>query len=211
MVDILKSDDLNPAQKDAVSHLSGPLLILAGAGSGKTRVLTYRVAYLIQHGYSPDQILAITFTNKAADEMKERISKLVGAVASRMWIMTFHSFCARILRQEIDRLGYKKNFVLYDEDDSKRLIKSCLKELNHDSQRFTPLGIYSAISLAKNELISPADYEVSAASPYDSVVAQVYRLYQDKLFKSNALDFDDLLVLTVNLFELFPSVLQSYQ
>lgn len=211
LVDILKSNELNPAQKDAVSHLTGPLLILAGAGSGKTRVLTYRVAYLIQEGVPYGEILAITFTNKAAEEMKERIAQLVGSVAGRMWVMTFHSFCARILRQEIERLGYKKNFVLYDEEDSKRLVKSCLKELNFDSKRFTPLGIYSAISLAKNELINPEDYALDATTPYERVVSEVYRLYQEKLFKSNALDFDDLLVLTVNLFELFPSVLKHYQ
>ncbi len=210
-VDVLESEELNPAQKDAVSHLSGPLLILAGAGSGKTRVLTYRVAYLIQKGIPYGEILAITFTNKAAEEMKERIVQLVGSMASRMWIMTFHSFCARILRQEIERLGYKKNFVLYDDEDSKRLVKNCLKELNFDSKRFTPLGVYSAISLAKNELVSPQDYAVDAISPYEKVVSEVYRLYQEKLFKSNALDFDDLLVLTVNLFELFPSVLEHYQ
>lgn len=210
-MDILKSEELNPAQKDAVSHLNGPLLILAGAGSGKTRVLTYRVAYLIQKGIPYEEILAITFTNKAAEEMKERIAQLVGSIANRMWIMTFHSFCARILRREIERLGYKKNFVLYDEEDSKRLVKNCLKELNYDNKRFTPLGIHSAISLAKNELIGPQDYSVEAISPYEKVVSDVYRLYQEKLFKSNALDFDDLLVLTVNLFELFPSVLEYYQ
>ncbi len=210
-MDILNSRELNPAQRDAVSHLEGPLLILAGAGSGKTRVLTYRVAYLIQQGIPHEQILAITFTNKAAEEMKERINRLVGPVVKKMWIMTFHSFCARILRQEIERLGYKKNFVLYDEEDSRRLIKNCLKELNYDVKRFTPLGVHSAISLAKNELISPQDYQAEATSPYESVVSDVYLLYQEKLFKSNALDFDDLLVLTVNLFELFPSVLEHYQ
>lgn len=210
-MDVLNSGELNPAQRDAVSHLEGPLLILAGAGSGKTRVLTYRVAYLIQKGISYEQILAITFTNKAAEEMKERINRLVGPVAERMWVMTFHSFCARLLRQEIERLGYKKNFVLYDEEDSKRLVKNCLKELNFDSKRFSPLGVYSAISLAKNELISPQEYAAGAISPYESVVSEVYRFYQEKLFKSNALDFDDLLVLTVNLFELFPSVLKHYQ
>jgi DNA helicase-2/ATP-dependent DNA helicase PcrA len=203
--------DLNPAQRDAVTYLKGPLLILAGAGSGKTRVLTYRVAYLLENKVPAENILAITFTNKAAEEMKERITSLVGGKAKDAWIMTFHAMCARILRREAQRLGFKRNFVLYDEDDSKKLIATSLKELDYDTKRFTPPGVQTAISLAKNELISPEEYEKKAVSPYEKVVAEVYQVYQQKLFQNNALDFDDLLVFTVNLFELFPSVLEHYQ
>jgi DNA helicase-2/ATP-dependent DNA helicase PcrA len=203
--------DLNPAQRDAVTYLKGPLLILAGAGSGKTKVLTYRVAYLLEKKVPAGNILAITFTNKAAEEMRERIISLVGDKARGAWIMTFHAMCARILRREAQRLGFKRNFVLYDEDDSRKLIASSLKELGYDTKRFTPSGVQTAISLAKNELISPEEYGKKIVSPYEKVVAEVYQLYQQKLFQNNALDFDDLLVYAVNLFELFPGVLNYYQ
>jgi DNA helicase-2/ATP-dependent DNA helicase PcrA len=156
-------------------------------------------------------ILAITFTNKAAEEMRERIISLVGDKAQGAWIMTFHAMCARILRREAQKLGFRKNFVLYDEDDSKKLIASSLKELGYDTKRFTPSGVQTAISLAKNELISPEEYGKKVFSPYEKIVAEVYQVYQQKLFQNNALDFDDLLVYTVNLFELFPSVLNYYQ
>jgi DNA helicase-2/ATP-dependent DNA helicase PcrA len=204
--------DLNPAQRDAVTYTEEPLLILAGAGSGKTRVLTHRLAYLIKTKKAqPQNILAITFTNKAAEEMRVRVEQLLGKQARGTWIMTFHALCVRILRKEAERLGFRKNFSIFDEADSKRLIKTCLKELDYDPKRFTPPGVQAAISLAKNELVSPEEYKKAAFSPYEKVVAEVYRLYQTKLYQNNAMDFDDLLVLTVNLFELFPAVLETYQ
>ena len=209
-MDILK--DLNPVQKDAVTSLEGPLLILAGAGSGKTRVLTNRVTYLIKEkNISPAEILAITFTNKAAEEMRARIYSLIGKRAKNIWILTFHSTCARILRKEITRLNYKKNFVIYDSDDSKKLILNVLRELNFDTKKFMPATIRQSISLAKNELVDFEEYEKNADNYYEKVVANVYRIYQQKLLENNAVDFDDLLVLTVRIFQLFPEVLESYQ
>lgn len=205
-------EDLNQVQRDAVTHTEGPLLILAGAGSGKTRVLTYRIAYLLKEkGVHPQSILAITFTNKAAGEMKERVEQLIGPVASTMWVMTFHSACARILRQEIHRLGYKKAFVIYDADDQRRLVSACLKDLNHDIKRYSPSAIANLISTAKNELVDAETFSSRAQTYFDTIAAEVYRLYQQRLFQSNALDFDDLIMLTVNLFELFPNVLENYQ
>jgi DNA helicase-2/ATP-dependent DNA helicase PcrA len=204
--------DLNPVQLDAVTFTEGPLLVVAGAGSGKTRVLTYRIAHLIENlGVHPSSILAITFTNKAADEMRERVFQLVGKRAENIWIMTFHAACARILRQEIAHLGYSKNFVVYDEKDSLKLIADCLKELNYDSANFKPSIIRNRISLAKNDMIEPNEFASISESKFDEVVASVYRLYQKKLKESNALDFDDLLLITVKLLKKFPEVLEKYQ
>lgn len=209
-MDILK--DLNPTQKDAVAHGEGPLLILAGAGSGKTRILTYRVAYLLQKGVNPHSVLAVTFTNKAAEEMRERIERLVLKRAARdLWIGTFHATCARILRKEAHHLGYKRNFVIYDQGDSNKLTSSCLKGLNLDTKRYPAVSVASAISAAKNELVDAETFASRAQTYLDEVVADVYQLYQQRLFKSNAMDFDDLIMLTVNIFQLFSSVLEAYQ
>lgn len=205
--------DLNPAQKEAVCHDNGPLLILAGAGSGKTRVLTYRVAYLIKKKkVSPQSILAITFTNKAADEMKERLRQLLTLrVSKQIWSSTFHSTCARILRKEVSRLGFKRNFTVYDEADQKKLITSCLKDLDIDPKRYNPTAISNAISVAKDELIDAESFASKAQGYMDQTVGEVYKLYQQRLFESNALDFDDLIMTTVHLFQLYPSVLAGYQ
>ena len=204
--------DLNPEQRRAVEHLEGPLLILAGAGSGKTRVLTHRVAYLVGvHGVRPDEILAITFTNKAAGEMKTRIESLVGPVARTMWISTFHSMCARILRREAQRLGYASTFSIHDEDDRRRLIKRCLGELDLDVKRFTPEAMARVISDAKNQLQDAAAYREQVGGFFAQAAAQVYDLYERKLMEMNAMDFDDLLMNTVALFERFPKRLQHYQ
>jgi DNA helicase-2/ATP-dependent DNA helicase PcrA len=203
---------LNPVQRDAVTHEGGPLLILAGAGSGKTRVLTYRIAYLLETGQvKPQEILAITFTNKAADEMKERVFQLVGSIARGIWISTFHAACARILRAEIQALGYKRTFSVYDDRDSYRLVTECLKELNIDPKQYTPSAILNQISLAKNELLGYEEYAAAATTHFEKIVAQAFARYQEKLYGNNALDFDDLLVLTVRLFQLFPNVLEKYR
>lgn len=187
-------------------------MILAGAGSGKTRVLTYRIAYLIgQQSVDPFEILAITFTNKAADEMKERIETLIGPVARRMWISTFHSACVRILRCEIERLGYTGNFTIYDEADRNRLVSACLVDLDIDSKRFPPSKFAALISNAKNQLVDPESYAESARTPFNRTVAEVYRLYQERLYQNNALDFDDLIMVTVSILSAFPSVLEAYQ
>ncbi len=204
--------ELNPAQRDAVTHGEGPLLIFAGAGSGKTKVLTHRIAYLIKEkGVLPQEILGITFTNKAAEEMRERVFSLIGKEAEKIWLMTFHSACARILRKEIERLGYRKNFIIYDESDAHRLITSCLKDLDFDPKRYTPGGILSAISMSKDNLIDPEEYASMVHTYQEKVISEVYRIYQERLSQNNALDFDDLIVLTVRLFELYPSVLKAYQ
>ena len=197
--------DLNPAQREAVLTTEGPLLVIAGAGSGKTRVLTHRVAHLLAAvGAKPNEILAITFTNKAAQEMKERVERAVGPVARAIWIMTFHSACGRILRREAERLGYRSNFTIYDQADQVRLVKACLEELERDPKRFVPRGIHSQISNAKNQLIGPDEYASRVASFYDQTVADVYSLYQRRLFASNAVDFDDMLMLTVDVLQRFP-------
>jgi DNA helicase-2/ATP-dependent DNA helicase PcrA len=196
---------LNTAQKDAVLTTEGPLLVIAGAGSGKTRVLTFRVAHLLAaHGVKPNEILAITFTNKAAGEMRVRIEHAVGPMVRAIWILTFHSACGRILRREAERLGYRSNFTIYDQADQIRLVKQCLEELERDPKRFVPRGIHSQISNAKNQLVGPDDYAARVASFYDQTVADVYGLYQRRLFGSNAVDFDDLLMLTVNVLDRFP-------
>jgi DNA helicase II / ATP-dependent DNA helicase PcrA len=204
--------DLNPAQRESVLHVEGPLLVVAGAGSGKTRVLTHRVAHLIAaHGIKPQEILAITFTNKAAGEMRTRLEGLLGGVARAIWILTFHSACGRILRREAPRLGYRSNFTIYDQADQIRLVKACLEELERDPKRFVPRGIHSQISLAKNNLVGADEYRSRVASFYDQTVADVYDLYQRRLFGSNAVDFDDLLMLTVDVLERFPEALERWQ
>jgi DNA helicase-2/ATP-dependent DNA helicase PcrA len=204
--------DLNPAQREAVLHTEGPVLVVAGAGSGKTRVLTRRIAHLLGAvGVKPPEILAITFTNKAAGEMRERVGDLVGPPARAAWVMTFHSACGRILRREAQRLGYRSNFTIYDQADQIRLVKRCLEELERDPKRFTPRGIHSQISNAKNTLVSPEEYTERVASFYDQTVAEVYDLYQKRLFASNAVDFDDMLFLTVDVLERFPEAREKWQ
>jgi len=204
--------DLNPAQREAVVTTEGPLLVVAGAGSGKTRVLTYRVAHLINAcGVKPNEILAITFTNKAAGEMRERLESLLGPVARTIWILTFHAACGRILRREVQRLGYRSNFTIYDQADQVRLTKQVLEELEKDPKRFVPRGIHAQISAAKNQLVTPAEYAERVASFYDQTVAETYDLYQRRLFASNAVDFDDLLMLTVQVLERFPEARERWQ
>src|SRR6476660_2994155 len=202
---------LNPAQREAVLETEGPLLVIAGAGSGKTRVLTNRVGHLITAcGVKPNEILAITFTNKAANEMKERLEDLLGPNARRLWILTFHAACGRIPRREAPRLGYRTNFTIYDQADQIRLTKACLEELDRDPKRFVPRGIHAQISTAKNNLVGPDEYKTRVASFYDQTVADTYELYQRRLFTSNAVDFDDLLMLTVQVLERFPEALEKW-
>src|ERR687892_169921 len=204
--------DLNPAQREAVLATEGPLLVVAGAGSGKTRVLTYRVAHLISAiGVKPNEILAITFTNKAAGEMRERLMLMLGPLARAIWILTFHAACGRILRREAERLGYRSNFTIYDSQDQHRLVKQCLDELEKDPKRFVPRGIHAQISNAKNLLVTPAMYRERVASFYDQTVAEVYELYQRRLHASNAVDFDDMLMLTVEVLERFPEARARWQ
>jgi ATP-dependent DNA helicase UvrD/PcrA len=204
--------DLNPAQREAVLATEGPPLGIAGAGSGKTRVLTYRVAHLINAiGAQPNEILAITFTNKAAGEMRERLERLLGRSGRGLWILTFHAACGRILRREAQRLGYRSNFTIYDQADQLRLVKQCLEELERDPKRFTPRGIHNQISHAKDRLIQPDEYSNQVQSFYDQTVADVYQLYQRRLFASNAVDFDDLLMLTVDVLERFPEAREKWQ
>jgi DNA helicase-2/ATP-dependent DNA helicase PcrA len=204
--------DLNPAQREAVLATEGPVLVVAGAGSGKTRVLTHRIAHLVSAcGVKPQEILAITFTNKAAGEMKERLEGLLGDIAPRMWVMTFHAACGRILRREAPRLGYRSNFTIYDQADQVRLVKLCLEELDRDPKRFVPRGIHAQISMAKNQLILPEAYKARVSSFYDQTVADVYELYQRRLINSNAVDFDDLLLLTVEVLARFPEARTRWQ
>ncbi len=204
--------DLNPAQREAVLATEGPLLVIAGAGSGKTRVLTYRVAHLINAvGAKPSEILAITFTNKAAGEMRERLEQLLGRSGRGLWILTFHAACGRILRREAQRLGYRSNFTIYDQADQIRLVKQCLEELERDPKRFTPRGIHNQISQSKNRLVQPDEYASRVQSFYDQTVADAYQLYQRRLFASNAVDFDDLLMLTVDVLERFPEAREKWQ
>jgi len=220
MMDILKN--LNPRQKEAVETTAGPLLILAGPGSGKTRVLTHRIVYLIQCGINPENILAVTFTNKAADEMRQRVIKLIGkqsampftpldAMRLTGFIGTFHAFCLRILKQEIKNLGYKNSFVIYDEQDQLSLIKKISQELEIDKEQFKPGVISSKISSLKNELISPSTSSGQAENYFEETIAKVYEGYQKYLEKINALDFDDLIMLSVELFSKFPKILEKYQ
>jgi DNA helicase-2/ATP-dependent DNA helicase PcrA len=205
-------EGLNPAQREAVLATEGPLLVVAGAGSGKTRVLTHRVAHLIAAcGVKPQEILAITFTNKAAGEMRSRLEGLLGGTARAIWILTFHAACGRILRREVQRLGYRSNFTIYDQADQVRLVKACLEELERDPKRFVPRGIHAQISNAKNQLVSPDDYTARVSSFYDQTVADVYQLYQRRLHASNALDFDDLIMLTVEVLERFPEAAERWR
>jgi DNA helicase-2/ATP-dependent DNA helicase PcrA len=204
--------DLNPAQREAVLTTEGPLLVIAGAGSGKTRVLTHRVAHLLAtQGVKPNEILAITFTNKAAGEMRQRLERMLGHVARAIWILTFHSACGRIFRREAQRLGYRSTFTIYDQADQIRLVKQCLEELERDPKRFTPRGIHSVISREKNNLVGPVEFRARVSSFYDQTVADVYELYQRRLFASNAVDFDDLLYLTVDVLERFTEALERWR
>ncbi|MGO9881636.1 MAG: UvrD-helicase domain-containing protein, partial [Solirubrobacteraceae bacterium] len=202
---------LNEPQREAVTFGDGPLLILAGAGSGKTRVLTHRIAYLIAtDAAKPNEILAITFTNKAAGEMRDRAALLVGARVRAMWVMTFHSACARMLRAEAPRLGYTRQFTIYDQADSRRLVKRCLDEHGIDPKRFTPASVQAQISDAKNKLRDAEEYGQMVGSFFEQTVADVFRSYERELHRMNAMDFDDLLVRAVNVLELFPEVRERY-
>lgn len=203
---------LNPQQRKAVEATDGPLLIMAGAGSGKTRVLTHRIAYLIATRKAPPwSILAITFTNKAAREMQERVSRLVGSEGRDIWVSTFHSMCVRILRKDIERIGFTSNFSILDTTDQLSVIRNCMKHLNIDTKKFEPKAILATMSAAKNELISPQQYEQRAGDYYESLVAKVYLEYQKRLKSNNSLDFDDLIMITIQLFKEVPEVLDFYQ
>jgi DNA helicase II / ATP-dependent DNA helicase PcrA len=204
--------DLNPAQREAVLHTEGPLLVVAGAGSGKTRVLTYRVAHLLATaGVKPNEVLAITFTNRAAGEMRDRLERLLGDTARRIWILTFHSACGRMLRREAERIGLRSNFTIYDQADQVRLVKRILEDEGFDPKRFVPRGIHAQISNAKNQLVGPDEYRSRVSSFYDQTVAEVYERYQKRLHASNAVDFDDMLYLTVEILERFPEARERWQ
>ena len=204
--------DLNPTQREAVAATEGPVLVVAGAGSGKTRVLTYRIAHLIRDlNVAPNSILAITFTNKAADEMKERVGSLVGGMVRSMWVSTFHSACVRILRREATRLGYRSGFSIYDDADSLRLLRMVIKDLDLDTKRFPEKAMKGVISKAKNELVDFESFSDQGDGFYHEQVADIYRLYQQRLVEASAMDFDDLLMVTVELFAAFPDVLTGYQ
>ena len=206
-------DTLNEQQREAVFCTEGPLLLLAGAGSGKTRVLTHRIAYLIQEkGVNPYHILAITFTNKAAGEMRERVDNLVGYGAEHIWVSTFHSTCVRILRRHIDKLGYDNHFTIYDTEDQKTVIREVMKRLKLDKKQYAERALLNQISKAKDELVTPSEYEMRAAGNFrETQVAKVYTEYQKQLRENNALDFDDLLFKTVELFQFHPDILEYYQ
>ena len=204
-------DNLNIKQEEAVKCIDGPLLVLAGAGSGKTRVLTTRIAYMIQNGIDYDNILAITFTNKAAGEMKERIYKLIGFSARSMQISTFHSFGLRLIKENYEYLGYDKNFLVFDSDDSLTIVKKILKEMNLDPDKFNPRAIRNKISSLKNDLITPSEFKNKAFLEIEKIIAVVYEKYQDTLIKNNSLDFDDLLILPIKLFTKRKDILDSYQ
>jgi DNA helicase-2/ATP-dependent DNA helicase PcrA len=213
MIDIKQeAAKLNPQQRKAVEAVDGPLLIMAGAGSGKTRVLTHRIAYLIATGKAaPWSILAITFTNKAAREMQERVSRLVGPPAEDIWVSTFHSMCVRILRRDIARIGFTSNFSILDSADQLSVVKACMKELNIDSKKFDPKAVLAAISSSKNELVTPERYESRIGDYFEGIVSKVYHLYQRKLKSNNSLDFDDLIMTAIRLFQEVPEVLEFYQ
>jgi DNA helicase-2/ATP-dependent DNA helicase PcrA len=204
-------EGLNEPQREAVEHPGGPLLVLAGAGSGKTRVLTHRIAWLIHAGVArPGEILAITFTNKAAQEMRERVELLLGHSTRSMWVMTFHAACSRILRAEAPRLGYTRQFTIYDQADSRRLVKRCLDQIGADTKRFTPAAVQHQISDAKNKLRDAEAYRQLVGSFFEQTVADAFELYEREIHRMNAMDFDDLLVRTVNVLELFPEVRARY-
>ena len=205
-------DGLNPAQHEAVTHPEGPLLVVAGAGSGKTRVLTHRIAHLIRdEGVSPFEILAITFTNKAAGEMRERVARLVGPVAQKMWISTFHSACVRILRRDAHLLGYPSQFTIYDQADAVRLTGYVIRDLELNPKQFQPRSVHARISAAKNEGLSAADFAESASVITERKIAEVFTEYQARLRAAGAMDFDDLLSVTVELFRIHPEVLDHYR
>jgi DNA helicase-2/ATP-dependent DNA helicase PcrA len=205
-------EGLNAPQREAVTHADGPLLILAGAGSGKTRVLTHRIAYLVHTGEArPDELLAITFTNKAAAEMRDRVELLLGRSTRGMWVMTFHAACTRILRVEAPRLGYTRQFTIYDQADARRLIKQCLDRVGADPKRFSPAAVLAQISDAKNRLRDAAEYRSMVGSYFEQTVADAFELYERDLLRYNAMDFDDLLGRAVNVLELFPEVRERYQ
>lgn len=205
-------EGLNNMQQAAVQYKEGPLLLLAGAGSGKTRVLTHRIAYLIEEGVNPYNILAITFTNKAAGEMRERVDRIVSFGAESVWVSTFHALCVRILRRFIDKLDYQTNFTIYDSDDQKAVVKACLKKLNMDPKQYPERMLMSEISKAKERFISPSEFDQSVSGQYHKMqTARVYTAYQEQLKLSNALDFDDLLYKTVELFQFHPEILEHYQ
>jgi len=212
-IDIIQAvSRLNPPQRQAVEATEGPLLIMAGAGSGKTRVLTHRIAYLIAtRKAAPWSILAITFTNKAAREMQERVAKLVGPSGQDIWVSTFHSMCVRILRRDIERIGYTSNFTILDSTDQLSVIRNCMKELNVDTKKIDPKAVQSEISSSKNELITPAMYEQKIGDYFQGIVAKVYAMYQKRLKSNNSLDFDDLIMTTIDLFKKVPEVLDFYQ
>jgi len=219
MDNILKN--LNYKQKEAVQTTEGPLLILAGPGSGKTRVLTHRLAYLIKKHVAPRNILTVTFTNKAAGEMKQRVAKLLATNnlpfapldTTRLtgFIGTFHAFCLRILRKEIDKLGYKKSFVIYDEEDQLKLIKQVMNKLDINKEQFHPKKVLAIISALKSEIIDWQKYKKQAQEYFEKIVAKIYQAYQEELKKKRALDFDDLIMFTVHLFEKCPKILEKYQ
>ncbi|MEO5902126.1 MAG: UvrD-helicase domain-containing protein [Ilumatobacteraceae bacterium] len=211
MPDALDLDSLNPDQLDAVVHRGGPLLVVAGAGSGKTRVLTHRIAHLIHEGVPPTAILAITFTNKAAEEMRHRVAALVGPVAKAIWVSTFHSACVRILRAQAEHLGYPRNFSIYDQADAQRLTGYVIRDLGLDAKRFPPRAAHGQISLWKNELVAPPEAVAKAGNPFERKHADIYVEYQARLQKAGAMDFDDLLMRTVELFRDHPEVLEQYQ
>lgn len=203
---------LNPPQRDAVQATDGPLLIMAGAGSGKTRVLTHRIAYIIEKKrVAPWSILAITFTNKASREMQDRVSALVGPSGRDIWVSTFHSMCVRILRRDIDRIGFTSSFSILDSSDQLSVIRNCMKDLNIDTKKVEPKAVQAAISGSKNELITPEQFEQKAGDYFQGIVAQVFTKYQKKLRSNNSLDFDDLIMMTIQLFKEMPEVLEFYQ
>jgi DNA helicase-2/ATP-dependent DNA helicase PcrA len=204
-------DELNPVQQEAVEQTEGPVIIFAGAGSGKTRVLTYRIAYLLQQGVSPYQVLAVTFTNRAASEMRQRVAKITGSAGTEVWISTFHSMAVRILRREVRYLPYDQNFVIFDDDDQMTVAKQCVKELDLDDKKYRPRTMLVEIGAAKNNMVEPGEYLSLARDQRNQKVARVYALYQKKLEQQNAMDFDDLLLQTVKLFRDQPEVLQNYQ
>jgi DNA helicase II / ATP-dependent DNA helicase PcrA len=202
---------LNPVQRAAVEMPEGPVLVVAGAGSGKTRVLVYRIAYLLENGIAPESIIAITFTNKAAGEMRHRVAELIGPTADEIWVSTFHSACVRILRREAPRIGYANSFSIYDSSDSLRLIRMILKDLNIDEKRLPPRGVAAAISNAKNKLMDAGLFSDFAENPYEKRIAQVYTEYEKRLAEQSAFDFDDLIMRTVQVFDKHPDALARYQ